>query len=84
MASSTDKLAEIHRRIDEVQRFLNATLNIANAHTVEFYTHDVWNRFVAVPPEDILSAFSSHSDQQREPKDKLPKGKTRPAEWEQQ
>uniref|UniRef100_A0A3Q0R7T3 Methyltransferase like 25 n=1 Tax=Amphilophus citrinellus TaxID=61819 RepID=A0A3Q0R7T3_AMPCI len=41
------------------QRFLSITLSIANAHTVEFYTHDVWKRFVAVPPEEVLSAVSS-------------------------
>uniref|UniRef100_A0A3B4ERR9 Methyltransferase like 25 n=1 Tax=Pundamilia nyererei TaxID=303518 RepID=A0A3B4ERR9_9CICH len=49
-------LTEIQQRIDEVTRFLSITLNIANAHTVEFYTHDVWKRFVAVSPEDVLSA----------------------------
>uniref|UniRef100_A0A3P9BD98 Methyltransferase like 25 n=1 Tax=Maylandia zebra TaxID=106582 RepID=A0A3P9BD98_9CICH len=49
-------LTEIQQRIDEVTRFLSITLNIANAHTVEFYTQDVWKRFVAVSPEDVLSA----------------------------
>ncbi|XP_062299748.1 methyltransferase-like protein 25 [Scomber scombrus] len=67
MTSSSCSLEEIQRRIDEVMRFLSATLSIANAHTVEFYTHDVWKRFMAVPPEEVLSAFSSCSDHQREP-----------------
>uniref|UniRef100_A0A3Q4MDT2 Methyltransferase like 25 n=1 Tax=Neolamprologus brichardi TaxID=32507 RepID=A0A3Q4MDT2_NEOBR len=45
-------------KTDEVTRFLSITLNIANAHTVEFYTHDVWKRFVAVSPEDVLLAVA--------------------------
>lgn len=67
MSSSSDSLAEIQRRIDEVGRFLSVTLSIANAHTVEFYTHDVWKRFVAVQPEEVLSVVSSGSEQQRAP-----------------
>uniref|UniRef100_UPI0037E7920E probable methyltransferase-like protein 25 n=1 Tax=Semicossyphus pulcher TaxID=241346 RepID=UPI0037E7920E len=67
MISSSHSLAEIQRRIDEVKRFLSITLSIANAHTVEFYTHDVWERFVAVPPQEVLSTVSSCSDQQGEP-----------------
>lgn len=70
MKSSSFCLTEIQRRIDEVTRFLSITLSIANAHTVEFYTHDVWNRFMAVPPQEVLSAFSSRSDQQRAPEHK--------------
>lgn len=70
MTSSSQSLAEIQRRIDEVKQFLSATLSIANAHTVEFFTHDVWSRFVAVPPREVLSAFSSAGDQQREPEHK--------------
>ncbi|XP_040885638.1 methyltransferase-like protein 25 [Toxotes jaculatrix] len=67
MISSSHSLTEIQQRIDEVRRFLSITLSIANAHTVEFYTHDAWKRFVAVPPEEVLSAVSSGGDQQREP-----------------
>ncbi|KAI4803257.1 hypothetical protein KUCAC02_006808 [Chaenocephalus aceratus] len=70
MSSSSYCLTEIQRRIDEVKQFLSITLNIANAHTVEFYTQDAWNRFTAVPPQEVLSTFSScndGSDQQREP-----------------
>ncbi|XP_076578515.1 putative methyltransferase-like protein 25 [Chaetodon auriga] len=67
MISSSYSLTEIQRRIDEVKRFLSVTLNIANAHTVEFYTHDVWDRFMAVPPEEVLSAVSACSDQQGAP-----------------
>lgn len=66
MTSSSQSLAEIQQRIDEVTRFLSTTLSIANAHTVEFFTHDVWSRFVAVPPQEVLTAFSSSCDQQRE------------------
>ncbi|XP_068442679.1 probable methyltransferase-like protein 25 isoform X2 [Clinocottus analis] len=70
MFSSSYSLAEIQRRIDEVQRFLSVTLSIANAHTVEFYTHDAWSRFVAVPPQEVLSHVCSRDDQQREPEHK--------------
>ncbi|KAF1372324.1 hypothetical protein PFLUV_G00264090 [Perca fluviatilis] len=67
MLSSSYSLTEIQRRIDEVKRFLSITLSIANAHTVEFYTQDVWNRFMAVLPEEVLSTLGPASDQQREP-----------------
>ncbi|KAI3366387.1 hypothetical protein L3Q82_000545 [Scortum barcoo] len=67
MPSSSCSLSEIQRRIDEVRRFLSVCLSIANAHTVEFYTRDVWSRFVAVKPQEVLSAVSSGSDQQGEP-----------------
>ncbi|XP_070848223.1 probable methyltransferase-like protein 25 [Chaetodon trifascialis] len=70
MISSSNSLTEIQRRIDEVKRFLSVTLSIANAHTVEFYTHDVWDRFMAVPPEEVLSAVSACSDQQGAPEHK--------------
>ncbi|XP_069556455.1 probable methyltransferase-like protein 25 [Brachyistius frenatus] len=70
MKSSSYSLPEIQRRIDEVKRFLSVTLNIANAHTVEFYTHDVWKRFIAVSPQEVTSAVSSCSDQQGAPQDK--------------
>ncbi|XP_077356858.1 putative methyltransferase-like protein 25 isoform X2 [Festucalex cinctus] len=57
MIPSSVSLAELRQRIDEVTRFLAATLSIANAHTVEFYTHDVWNRFMAVSPDEVLNAI---------------------------
>lgn len=67
MNSSSHSLTEIQRRIDEVKQFLSVTLMIANAHTVEFYTHDVWRQFVSVSAEEVLSTISSFSDHQREP-----------------
>eukprot|EP00066_Takifugu_rubripes_P022388 XP_011611654.1 PREDICTED: methyltransferase-like protein 25 [Takifugu rubripes] len=70
MLPSPLSLSEIHRRIDEVKRFLSITLSIANAHTVEFYTHDVWSRFMAVEPQEVLRAVSSHNDRQRAPEHK--------------
>lgn len=70
MMSSSCSLTEIQRRIDEVKRFLSVTLSIANAHTVEFYTHDVWKRFMAVSPQEVLSTVSSCGDQQRAPQHK--------------
>ncbi|XP_014868389.1 PREDICTED: methyltransferase-like protein 25 isoform X4 [Poecilia mexicana] len=70
MKSSCSSLTEIKRRIDEVKRFLSVTLAIANAHTVEFYTHDVWKRFIAVTPQEVLAAVSSGSEQEGEPEHK--------------
>ncbi|XP_049616570.1 probable methyltransferase-like protein 25 [Syngnathus scovelli] len=60
MIPSSISLAELRQRIDEVVRFLEVTLSIANAHTVEFYTHDVWSRFVAVSPEEVLNALGTN------------------------
>ncbi|XP_068611340.1 probable methyltransferase-like protein 25 [Brachionichthys hirsutus] len=67
MTSFSNSLVEIQRRMDEVGRFLSVALSIANAHTVEFYTHDVWNRFMAVSPQDVLSSVSACNDQQGAP-----------------
>uniref|UniRef100_A0A3Q3W1W6 Methyltransferase domain-containing protein n=1 Tax=Mola mola TaxID=94237 RepID=A0A3Q3W1W6_MOLML len=74
MVSTLLSLAEVQQRIDEVERFLSVTLSIANAHTVEFYTHDVWSRFIAVPPQEVLSTVGSYSDQQRAPEHRGGKG----------
>ncbi|XP_061523732.1 methyltransferase-like protein 25 [Phycodurus eques] len=63
MIPSSVGLAELRQRIDELTRFLAATLSIANAHTVEFYTHDVWSRFVAVSPEEVLTAIGASGHQ---------------------
>lgn len=71
MIPSSITLSEIHHRIDEVKRFLSITLSIANAHTVEFYTHDVWNRFMAVEPQEVLHALSTSNDQQMAPEHKI-------------
>ncbi|XP_072311169.1 probable methyltransferase-like protein 25 [Eucyclogobius newberryi] len=56
MMPATSSLTHVQQKIDKVQRFLAVALSIANAHTVEFYTHDVWKRFMAVAPDDVLSA----------------------------
>ncbi|KAG5830871.1 hypothetical protein ANANG_G00315140 [Anguilla anguilla] len=50
-------------KIDELRDFLKISLSIANAHTVDFYTCNVWEQFIAVPPESVLSIFSSKCDQ---------------------
>ncbi|XP_062238774.1 methyltransferase-like protein 25 [Platichthys flesus] len=75
MWGSTLSLSDIEQRIHGVTRFLSVTLSIANAHTVDFYTRDVWTRFVALTPEEVLSAVSSSSGQQGEPE---PKAKDQP------
>lgn len=63
MTASSLDLSDLHRRMDEVKRFLSVTLSIANAHTVEFYTHDVWRRFVAVEPREVLRALTPRDQQ---------------------
>ncbi|RVE56723.1 hypothetical protein OJAV_G00223950 [Oryzias javanicus] len=70
MKSSSCSLKNIQQRIDEVVQFLSVTLPIANAHTVEFYTQDVWKRFMAVSPEEVLSAIMANGDHQGEPERK--------------
>ncbi|XP_008313882.1 putative methyltransferase-like protein 25 [Cynoglossus semilaevis] len=67
MSPSSYSLAEIQHKIDKVKQFLSIALRIANAHTVEFYTHNVWKQFVALPPEDVLSAVLRGSEQQGAP-----------------
>lgn len=67
MKPSSCSLVDIQQRIDEVMQFLSVTLPIANAHTVEFYTQDVWKRFMAVSPEEVLSAVTPNSDRKMEP-----------------
>ncbi|XP_077400405.1 putative methyltransferase-like protein 25 [Vanacampus margaritifer] len=63
MFPSSVSLADLRQRMDEVTRFLAATLSIANAHTVEFYTHDVWSRFVVVSPDEVLNAIGINGHQ---------------------
>uniref|UniRef100_A0A3B4A476 Methyltransferase domain-containing protein n=1 Tax=Periophthalmus magnuspinnatus TaxID=409849 RepID=A0A3B4A476_9GOBI len=68
MMSATPSLTHVQQKIDEVKRFLAIALSIANAHTVEFYTHDVWSHFMDVAPEEVLSAVITHGVHQREHK----------------
>lgn len=51
-------LPTVRRKIDDVQRFLSIALHIANAHTVDFYTRNIWEEFVALAPEDVLSQLN--------------------------
>ena len=67
MSAPSHGLTEIQRRVDGVMRFLSATLSIADAHTVEFYTRDVWRRFVAATPQEVLAAFGSEGGRQGAP-----------------
>ncbi|XP_076861253.1 putative methyltransferase-like protein 25 isoform X2 [Brachyhypopomus gauderio] len=62
MAFSNFSCNELKEKIDDVRNFLSISLDIANAHTVDFYTRDVWRTFMAVDPEEVLSAVSSTHD----------------------
>uniref|UniRef100_A0A803JZS3 Methyltransferase-like 25 n=1 Tax=Xenopus tropicalis TaxID=8364 RepID=A0A803JZS3_XENTR len=55
---STDQLKEA---VKKLLQFLHETLQISGAHTVDFYTQDIWKKLVAVSPETVLSAFSKHN-----------------------
>ncbi|CAL8242506.1 unnamed protein product [Merluccius merluccius] len=68
---------EVRARIAGVTRFLSVALRVANAHTVQFFTHDVWRRLVAVPPEEVLAAVGDVGDgRQGEPR-RHPESETR-------
>ena len=71
MSSLKDSPSDVRARIDDVRRFLSIALSVANAHTVEFYTHDVWSRLMAVSPEEVLSALSSQDGHQGAPESAL-------------
>ena len=47
------------------------SLSIANAHTVDFYTRDVWRSFMAVSPEEVLTALNSAGDHTGAAEDRL-------------
>ncbi|XP_041071899.1 methyltransferase-like protein 25 isoform X3 [Carcharodon carcharias] len=56
MFFSTDVgLDLVKSKIKSLTKFLDVYLKIANVHTVDFYTKDVWNEFVALPPEAVIS-----------------------------
>uniref|UniRef100_A0A4W4HNI3 Methyltransferase like 25 n=1 Tax=Electrophorus electricus TaxID=8005 RepID=A0A4W4HNI3_ELEEL len=62
MAFSNISSNKLKKNIDDVRRFLSISLGIANAHTVDFYTRDVWRTSIAVNPEEVLSAVNSTCD----------------------
>ncbi|KAJ8245392.1 hypothetical protein GJAV_G00270260 [Gymnothorax javanicus] len=57
----------IKNKIDRLRAFLKISLSIANAHTVDFYTCDVWEEFIAVSPDSVLSILNSENDQRTAP-----------------
>ncbi|XP_064795439.1 methyltransferase-like protein 25 isoform X2 [Oncorhynchus masou masou] len=67
MASSINSLEAIQKKIDAVKLFLSVSLSIANAHTVDFYTCDVWDQFMAVPPVEVLTEITLNGDHKRAP-----------------
>uniref|UniRef100_A0A8C1YG36 Methyltransferase like 25 n=1 Tax=Cyprinus carpio TaxID=7962 RepID=A0A8C1YG36_CYPCA len=65
MAFNDIPVDTLKRKIDELKRFLSISLSISNAHTVDFYTRDVWSTFMCVSPDDVLCAISSTHDRMR-------------------
>ncbi|XP_038842936.1 methyltransferase-like protein 25 isoform X2 [Salvelinus namaycush] len=74
MASSMNSLETIQKKIDAVKLFLSVSLSIANAHTVDFYTCDVWDQFMAVPPVEVLTEITLNGDHKRAPEHYLNHG----------
>ncbi len=62
MAFNDIPIDTLKRKIYEVKRFLSISLSVSNAHTVDFYTRDVWSTFMCVSPEEVLFAISSTRD----------------------
>ncbi|KAM8974331.1 putative methyltransferase-like protein 25 isoform 2-T2 [Pelodytes ibericus] len=54
---STDQVKDA---ISKLMSFLQGTRQISDAHTVDFYTEDVWKKLVAILPETVLSTLSQH------------------------
>ncbi|XP_056430402.1 probable methyltransferase-like protein 25 isoform X2 [Hyla sarda] len=55
---TTPSAGKIIESMGNLVQFLQMTAQISGAHTVEFYTEDVWKSLVAVSPESVLSIFS--------------------------
>ncbi|KAK6314608.1 hypothetical protein J4Q44_G00141370 [Coregonus suidteri] len=49
----------------DVKLFLSVSLSIANVHTVDFYTCDVWDQFMAVTPVEVLTEITLNGDHKR-------------------
>ncbi|XP_062913811.1 methyltransferase-like protein 25 isoform X2 [Mobula hypostoma] len=60
----------VKSKIKLLTDFLDIYIKIANVHTVDFYTKDIWNEFVAVSPETVISSlFSQQGGSTSEGKD---------------
>ncbi|KAM4676647.1 putative methyltransferase-like protein 25 isoform 2-T3 [Discoglossus pictus] len=49
---------KIKETIGSLLQFLERSLHISKTHTVDFYTQDIWNKLVAVSPDEAQSVFS--------------------------
>ncbi len=59
MAFNDIPIDTLKRKIYEVKRFLSISLSVLNAHTVDFYTRDVWSTFMCVSPEEVCAISST-------------------------
>ncbi|XP_043944372.1 methyltransferase-like protein 25 [Protopterus annectens] len=50
-------LETVQSKIDTLRSFVTAWMKICNANTVDLYTKDIWNQFIAVTPEAVLAAL---------------------------
>ncbi|MFT7817023.1 methyltransferase-like protein 25 [Arapaima gigas] len=62
LATLEKSIDTIKRAIDGIKDFLSVSLRIANAHTVDFYSRDVWQELVAVSPDSVLAVLGSTSE----------------------
>ncbi|XP_072002606.1 probable methyltransferase-like protein 25 isoform X2 [Engystomops pustulosus] len=53
---------KIRESMESLLQFLQMTAQISGAHTVDFYTKDVWKNHVAVSPESVLEIFSQQQN----------------------
>ncbi|XP_048877335.1 methyltransferase-like protein 25 isoform X2 [Brienomyrus brachyistius] len=67
LSALSTSIDSIKRAIDAIKDFLSISLCIANAHTVDFYTRDLWNELVAVPADSVLSVIIDSTGQRRAP-----------------
>ncbi|XP_023647123.2 probable methyltransferase-like protein 25 isoform X1 [Paramormyrops kingsleyae] len=67
LSALNTSIDSIKRAIDAIKDFLSIALCIANAHTVDFYTRDLWNELVAVPADSVLSVIVDSTGQRRAP-----------------
>ncbi|XP_003771013.1 methyltransferase-like protein 25 [Sarcophilus harrisii] len=55
----SEELDVLRGKLRELLRFLRKALPIANAHTVDFYTGSLWERFVEGSPDKVMEALRS-------------------------
>lgn len=58
-------LSALRAKLQGLLRFLRDALSISNAHTVDFYTENVWGHLVDLPPETVLEVLKRSTAEAR-------------------